>query len=38
MKAWLLENAYKMPRSPRGWKRFVRTWLERAYEKERVKR
>jgi len=38
MKAWLLENAYRMPRSDRGWKRFVRSWLERAYEKERIRK
>jgi len=38
MKAWLLENAYRMPGSPRGWKRFVRTWLIRAYERERIRK
>ena len=33
--AYLMENPRKRPASPGGWKRFVRTWLHRDYEKER---
>lgn len=35
MGAWLIENPRRLPGTSRGWKRFVRQWLERAYEKER---
>jgi hypothetical protein len=33
MHAWLRENPRRTP--TKGWKRFVRTWLERAYEHDR---
>lgn len=33
--AWLTENPRRSPAQPRGWKRFIRTWLERAHERER---
>jgi len=34
IEAYLIEHPRKRPQ-PRGWKRFVRTWLQRAYEYER---
>ena len=34
MQTWLIENRSRQP-TQKGVKRFVRTWLERAYEKER---
>ena len=34
MQSWLIENPARKP-TPRGVRRFVRTWLERAHEKER---
>lgn len=33
--AWLTENPSRSPAKPTGWKRFIRTWLERAHERER---
>lgn len=35
MSAWLTENPSRSPAKPKGWKRFIRTWLERAHERER---
>lgn len=35
MAAWIMENRSSTPASPTGWKRFVRRWLERTYERER---
>lgn len=35
MGAWLRENPQRAPAGQRGWKRFVRTWLERAHERAR---
>jgi len=37
MRAWLIENKTRTPSKPAGWKRFVRHWLEGAYERERRK-
>ena len=34
MGAWLTENPGRTPR-PKGWRRFVRGWLERSYDRER---
>lgn len=34
MQSWLIENPKRKP-TPRGVKRFIRTWLERAHEHER---
>jgi hypothetical protein len=33
--AWLMENPSRNPGTPRGWKRFIRHWLEKAHERER---
>lgn len=35
MSAWLRENPSRSPATSRGWKRFVRRWLEKAHEHER---
>lgn len=35
MGAWVGENPARKPTKDAGWKRFVRGWLERSYEKER---
>ncbi len=35
MALWLQENPRKRPRPGRGWKKFMRGWLERAQERER---
>ncbi len=35
MSAWLNENAQRKPASKTGWKKFIRTWLERSHEKTR---
>ena len=35
IQAYLIEKPRKQPRSPQGWKTFVRGWLQRAYEYQR---
>ena len=35
MGAWVGENPRRVPTKDAGWKRFVRGWLERSYERER---
>lgn len=35
--AWLVENPSRSPASPKGWKRFIRHWLEKAHDMERRK-
>lgn len=34
MSAWLIENPRRRP-TPKGWKKFMRGWLERGAERER---